>query len=43
VPQTDFGIALLKLFYDLMRQLAAAGDLAEVFGHLVERIWRAVG
>jgi hypothetical protein len=36
--EADLGVAVLKFFHNFVREGAAAGDLAEVFGHLAEGV-----
>ncbi len=36
--EADLGVAVLQFLDDLMREGAAAGDFAEVFGHLAEAV-----
>ncbi len=41
--EADLGVAVLELFDDFFGEGAAAGDLAEVLGHLAEAVGGAVG
>jgi hypothetical protein len=41
--ETDLGVAVLKFFHNFFWEAAAAGNFAEVFGHLAEDIGGSVG
>ena len=41
--EADLGVAVLEFFDDFLREGAASGDFAEVFGHLAEEVGSSVG